>query len=289
MTIMKNRVLTGLCLGVAALATAVAAPGAASAAPPAADPHPLFAVAERDEATGRNVSYPVKQGELVPAVLGVANPHPTPVAGAYLNVRVLNDLDFSKKFDNCLYYVDSNLDGAWCKFDEELAVDGTYVPSDFFVSTAPNAAADKVQAIIFRWYSGAYGDAAGGLQGLVDRERPLDGPATPGTDGTLRLKAQALTLHPDPAERRNINFAYPKLIVPATPSPTVGTPSPTAVPTAIPTAAPTTDAPAPGGEGGGLPVTGTQTATLAGVGGAVVLLGAVGYVVARRRRTRFVA
>ncbi|SIR95848.1 LPXTG cell wall anchor domain-containing protein [Micromonospora avicenniae] len=80
---------------------------------------------------------------------------------------------------------------------------------------------------------------------------------------------------------------------------------PTATPTSQPTSAPsatpsatTTVAPAPasstslgaaGGEGGGLPVTGADTATVAGIGGALLLLGGVGYVIGRRRRSRFVA
>ncbi|GAA3780346.1 EGFR-like transmembrane domain-containing protein [Micromonospora maritima] len=75
------------------------------------------------------------------------------------------------------------------------------------------------------------------------------------------------------------------------------TASPTATPTASPTAtttvAPTpvpSDSPAaPGGEGGGLPVTGAATATVAGVGGALLLVGAVVYLIGRRRRSRFVA
>ncbi|MFG2105815.1 ALF repeat-containing protein [Micromonospora chersina] len=81
---------------------------------------------------------------------------------------------------------------------------------------------------------------------------------------------------------------------------------PTATPTSQPTATPgatpsatTTIAPAPtssaslgapgGGEGGGLPVTGDDTATVAGIGGALLLLGGAGYLIGRRRRSRFVA
>ncbi|MFI5834708.1 ALF repeat-containing protein [Micromonospora sp. NPDC051300] len=81
-------------------------------------------------------------------------------------------------------------------------------------------------------------------------------------------------------------------------------PTPTATPTAQPTPTPsvtTTVVPTPvssvtpgapggeGGEGGGLPVTGTDTATVAGIGGVLLLLGAVGFVIGRRRRSRFVA
>lgn len=44
-----------------------------------------------------------------------------------------------------------------------------------------------------------------------------------------------------------------------------------------------------GSDGGGLPVTGSDTGTVAGVGGALLLLGGVGYLIGRRRRSRFVA
>ncbi|MEU4473831.1 LPXTG cell wall anchor domain-containing protein [Micromonospora sp. NPDC023888] len=79
------------------------------------------------------------------------------------------------------------------------------------------------------------------------------------------------------------------------------TPTPSATPSATPTTTPsvtTTVAPtptssasvaAPGGEGGGLPVTGANTAIVAGLGAALLLLGGAGYLIGRRRRSRFVA
>ncbi|MCZ7436047.1 PT domain-containing protein [Micromonospora sp. WMMC241] len=70
----------------------------------------------------------------------------------------------------------------------------------------------------------------------------------------------------------------------ATPSVT-----PSATATGVPTSAPSVSPGAPGGEGGGLPVTGSDTATVAGIGGALLLLGGVGFVIGRRRRARFVA
>ncbi|MFG2051296.1 LPXTG cell wall anchor domain-containing protein [Micromonospora sp. NPDC048935] len=65
--------------------------------------------------------------------------------------------------------------------------------------------------------------------------------------------------------------------------------SPSATATVVPTAASSTPAAAAGGDGGGLPVTGAQTATVAGIGGALLLLGGAVYVIGRRRRARFVA
>jgi LPXTG-motif cell wall-anchored protein len=44
-----------------------------------------------------------------------------------------------------------------------------------------------------------------------------------------------------------------------------------------------------GGEGGGLPVTGAAAETVAGVGGALLVLGGAGYLIGRRRRSRFEA
>jgi hypothetical protein len=42
-----------------------------------------------------------------------------------VNIPVVDDLDLPRDFTNCRYYVDSNLDGAWCEFDQELPVGGT--------------------------------------------------------------------------------------------------------------------------------------------------------------------
>jgi LPXTG-motif cell wall-anchored protein len=71
------------------------------------------------------------------------------------------------------------------------------------------------------------------------------------------------------------------------------TPTPSATPSAATTVAPTLDSSAslgaPGGEGGGLPVTGADTTTVAGIGGGLLLLGGAGYLIGRRRRTRFLA
>ena len=71
------------------------------------------------------------------------------------------------------------------------------------------------------------------------------------------------------------------------------TTSPSVTPSATVTGAPTptssAGAGASGGEGGGLPNTGADAGTVAGIGGALLLLGGVGYLIGRRRRSRFVA
>jgi LPXTG-motif cell wall-anchored protein len=63
------------------------------------------------------------------------------------------------------------------------------------------------------------------------------------------------------------------------PSPTPGAPTPTS--SASPGAS--------DGAGGGLPVTGADTATVAVIGAVLLLLGGAGYLIGRRRRSRFVA
>ncbi|MFC7530508.1 LPXTG cell wall anchor domain-containing protein [Actinoplanes sp. GCM10030250] len=71
-----------------------------------------------------------------------------------------------------------------------------------------------------------------------------------------------------------------------------GSPSPSATASPSPSGTAGAEAPtaAPGGEGGGgLPVTGANTTMIAGGGVALVLLGALGFLVARRRRARFEA
>lgn len=73
---------------------------------------------------------------------------------------------------------------------------------------------------------------------------------------------------------------------------------PTTPPVVSPTPTPTRSASAPagasqpgdtGGEGGGLPVTGAAAGIVAAVGGALLLLGGAGFLIGRRRRSRFVA
>jgi LPXTG-motif cell wall-anchored protein len=75
------------------------------------------------------------------------------------------------------------------------------------------------------------------------------------------------------------------------------TPTPTVTPSATTTVAPIPSASAGGGApgadngagDGGLPITGTDTATMAGIGGALLFLGGAAYVIGRRRRSRFIA
>lgn len=285
-----------LALGGSLLAAGlVAAPVSAHAAEPGADTATLAAVTEQDPATGRNVKYPVRPGDVVPGSLGVTNLGDEPVKGVVVQMRAFDDLDLVTTYDNCWYAVDSNLDIAWCEFDDELAAHATLAPSGDVIVTRSDARADKVVSVVFRWFSKAWADERGGVQKLAQGDADQGTTAVRGTGAGLPLTPRELPL---PATPRPINFVYATLVTPsgpqpsATVSPTVGA-SPTGVPTpSAPAGAPGGTPAAPGaggGDGGGLPVTGSNTAGVAGAGVALLLLGGVGYLVARRRRTRFVA
>jgi LPXTG-motif cell wall-anchored protein len=254
----------------------------------AADGAPLFgALTERNEAGGAKV-YPIHQGETVPVVLGVTNKGTGPSAGVVVNIRVIDDLDLPKSFTNCRYYVDHNLHGAWCEIAGELPVGGTYALSQFSVTAAPDA--KTFSAVTFQWFPKDWADKNGGIDGFAERDS-RGGPApVAGTGDELKLEPREL---PIPAETARVGFAYLKLIAPpASPSPS-DSPSPSPSDSATATATPTptsTDAAGGGGggDGGGLPLTGTNTAFIAGAGAVLLLIGGI-VVAAFRRRTRFTA
>ncbi len=84
---------------------------------------------------------------------------------------------------------------------------------------------------------------------------------------------------------------------PPTPNPSTTSSRPASTPSVTPSATtsavaipvPSASSPTSGGDGGGLPVTGAATGAVAGIGGALLFLGGVGYLIGRRRRSRFVA
>lgn len=289
---MTIRRYAGSALSAALLAAGLAAtPAAAAPTQNDADPATLAAGTEKDPQTGKNRTYVVGQGEDVPAVLGVTNAGDAPVEGLVVHVRVLNDLDITKKYENCWYAVDSNQESAWCEFDEELAAGASLAVTGAGISTKPDARPENISSIVYRWVSKEYVDAHGGLQVLADQWAGQGTKAVRGTEGALTLAAPAGPLG---GLGGPIGFAGVELLTPSGEPTAAPTPSVTPTPTVTPSAT-TTVAPAPGaeggdgGEGGGLPVTGADTATVAGVGGMLLLLGGAGYLIARRRRTRFVA
>lgn len=281
--------LVGAALVATALAaTALAAAGTAQAAPArqasAPETAKLLALAEKDPATGRNKAYPVERGGIVPALLGVANAGGAPVHGVVVRVRVLNDLDIVKQYANCRYSVDSNVEEAWCQFDDDLAVNGTYAIADHFVGAAANARPEKVASIVFQWFSREWADANGGLTAVAGAT------STAGTGGTLRLEARTLEI-PSDTEARSINFAYPKLVVPSGggSSSASSSSSSSSASSSSSSASSVGASPSASPSSGGLPVTGSPTATVAIGGGVLLLVGAAVFLVARRRRTHFVA
>lgn len=261
-------------LGAAAMTTGVlAVPSVAYAA----DDAPRFAALTERDGAGRAIAYPIHRGESVPVVLGVANVGTAASAGVVVNIRVFNDVDLPRTFTNCQYYVDSNLEGAWCAVDQRLAAgSGTYALSPFQVAAAPEASADRMPAIVFQWFPKDWADEHGGIAELAKKDSGQGTTPAAGTDGTLSLTAKDLVI---PAETSRVGFAYVKLV-------TAPTPTPTAEPTASSPAIPGTTPPATG-SGGGLPVTGANAGALAAAGAALLGAGAVAFLAARRRRARF--
>lgn len=279
-----------LVLGVAVLGAGVAVGPAAAVAAPAPETAKLAAVTEKDPETGKNKRYQVGPDEVAPVALGVTNVGDTATRGLVVQLRVYNDIDFAARYDNCWYAVNSNQDTAWCEFDDQLDVEATLALTGPVVKTAAGAQADRLPAIVFRWTSKEWADGHGGVQALAQQDAGLGTTAVRGTGGTLSLTARTL---PISANKSPLNFAYVGLTTAPSPEPTPSaTASPSATPSGVPTT-PGTSPAAPGdgdaGAGGGLPVTGAGTTTLAGIGVTLLLLGGGGYLVARRRRTRFSA
>ncbi|XVV11475.1 LPXTG cell wall anchor domain-containing protein [Actinoplanes sp. CA-131856] len=101
--------------------------------------------------------------------------------------------------------------------------------------------------------------------------------------------ARALDCAAQPTPKPTVTPTATATVSPA-PTSTAGSSAPTTAPAS--SSAPGTPAAGAensGGEGGGLPVTGTATGVVVGIGGVLLLLGATGYVIGRRRRSRFVA
>ncbi|WP_433719715.1 LPXTG cell wall anchor domain-containing protein [Actinoplanes sp. CA-051413] len=267
-------------LGAAFVSAAVlAVPSVAQAA----DETPLFGALTERDANGHSVTYPIRAGETIPVVLGVTNRGTAPSPGVVVNIRVFNELHLPRAFTNCWYYTDSNLDGAWCEFDGELPVGGTYALSPFQVSADADAKAFS-GSVVFQWFPKDWVDKNGGIKESAEEH---GGPGTTpvaGTGGKLALEPKEL---PVPARTERVGFAYVKLTAPATTPPTTApTTAPTSAPTATPTgtdAAPATTPPADGGSGGGLPVTGINAVAIAGVGGLLLVAGVVAFLFTRRR------
>lgn len=267
-------------------------PGAALAA--GGDTAHLAALNDRDK-NGKVVEYPIHPGETVPVVAGVVNQGDQPVDGIVVNARLVDDLNLPAESSNCLYYVDSNLHGAWCEIDGPLAPGAKFALSPLHVSAAKDAT-NPGSSLMVSFYSKRWADAQGGVEALAKADAGRGTTPAAGTGGTL-----SLTPAPDlplPAEPKRIGFVPVKLIVPSSSpsSPSTGPGTGTGSPSHPATSPATASASAGGtagqgahGTGGGLPITGSKATVVAGLGAALLAAGGAIFFVTRRRRSTFVA
>lgn len=280
------RALAALSLTAAVLAV----PTAAQAAP---DGAMLAGLVEQD-ADGQAVSYPVRPGETVPIVLGVASHSGTAhSAGEIVRIELDKGITLPREFTNCQYWVNGDHSGAVCELSRDLPSGETFALQPFRVTAAAEASADdwtgRVLAIwssksFFDYYFESIEAYAKGMSGK-------DTPPSAGVGGEVTLTPRAL---PDPEDWHSLAVARLRLVTGESSAPTTApTTGPTTAPTTGPTTGPTTEpaaAPAttePPEASGGLPITGAPTAVAAAAGSALLIGGVVSLILVRRRRTRF--
>jgi hypothetical protein len=253
--------------------------GAPNILPPAnPDSADLEAVQERTTAGERPAVQDGERGKVVPGVIGVRNAGDAAVDGLVVELRLADeDMVFAKRYDNCWYALQGKPDSAWCEFDRALAPGATLKLADGVAIATQQILGDITKDIRFHWVSAGWAEGHGGIRDLAEMSATPGTGVVRGTEGTLTLETGPAALKPGltgPVDY--ILFTVPPLGDPAT------------TPPATPPATPGTGT-GNGEGGGGLPITGTQTAVIAGVGGGLLAAGLIGYATARRRRTRFVA
>ncbi|GAA2558919.1 hypothetical protein GCM10010435_32540 [Winogradskya consettensis] len=225
-------------------------------------------------------SYNVGPGQPLPGTLGVRNLGSETVHGLVLDVRLSdNGLKFIRLGDNCWFTLEEKPDSAWCSFDTDLAPGATLrVDGAIGTTVAPYLVGDYGKDLRFHWVSKEWADDKGGIAKLAGIDAIENTTATKGTAAAFTLTSGAADLVGTVS--RSTGFVM--LFWPPTPDP----------PSSSPTTSP---APAPGGggddgeAGGSLPITGSRTVVVAGAGVLLVIAGLAGFVLARRRRTRFSA
>ena len=284
------RIRSLLSVSAAVLAGALAVPSAALAA--AGDPSHLIALTAHDSSQYGS-TYDVKPGETVPVAAGVANLGDQVVSGLVVHLWFIgSEQRLTDNFTNCQYYLDGATQGAWCEFDQELAAGGKYSLPPLHVSVPPGA--KETRTLVDIVYSKSYVDSQGGIAALA---KTASGGRSftlvPGTGARAEL-VEGTELSPS-KQPGPTSFIYFHLLLPsASPSASASTsPSASARPSSPPATATATAAPAPGGQGGGtaggLAVTGSNTAVVAGLGAAMLVGGAAVFLLSRRRRSRFTA
>jgi LPXTG-motif cell wall-anchored protein len=248
------------------------------------------------DSAGKSVINPIHPGETVAIGLGARNKGDAAVDGLVVSLRVQDDLYLPKEFSNCEYYEDGAMHGAWCQIDGQLAAGASSGITPFHVSALKNAS--KIRGgMMIATYSKAWADTQGGIEALAKSAAVTGGPAA-GAGGKLELGAAA----PAPAKDWGpVGFSYYNLIS-ASPSGSsssstgtgTGTGTGAGTGTASPSASATSSSPAAAAtgqhnDGGGLPITGSDTVIAIGAGVLLLGGGAVAFAVARRRRAKFVA
>ncbi|GIE96569.1 hypothetical protein [Paractinoplanes rishiriensis] len=232
----------------------------------------LAALNARD-AAGKPLVYPISRGETIGLNLGVANLGTAPAEGVVLRVRAYDDLDLPRLFTNCQYYVDANLEGAWCEFPQTVPADrSTYALTQFKVAATADAEAKTTKTTQVEWFPKEWSDRQGGIAEIAKKHSGQGTTPAAGTESALTLTPAEMTI---PAETSHAIFVHTNLVT----TPSSPTPAPSSSGPAI--AAPGTPEE--------LVITGSATTAVVAVGGALVLAGVLGLVVARRRRTSFTA
>ncbi|UQU63758.1 LPXTG cell wall anchor domain-containing protein [Couchioplanes caeruleus] len=252
--------------------------GAPDILPPSnPDSADLAAVQERTTAGERPTVRDGERGKVVPGVIGVRNEGDAAVDGLVVELRLADeDMIFARKYDNCWYALRGKPGSAWCEFDRALAPGATLKLGSGVAIATQQRLGDITKDIRFHWVSAGWAEGHGGIRALAGMSATPGTGVVRGTEGTLTLETAPANLKPGltgPVDY--ILFTVPPVAD-----------QPTTTPPATPPATPGTG---DGAGGGGLPVTGTQTAAIAGLGGGLLAAGLIGYAIARRRRTHFVA
>ncbi|BFU46057.1 LPXTG cell wall anchor domain-containing protein [Krasilnikovia sp. MM14-A1004] len=248
--------------------------------------------------TENGTSYEVKPGGTVAVEAGVANLDDKPVTGLVVHLWFIgSEQRLTDNFSNCQYYLDGTRQGAWCEFDQELAAGGKYSLPPLHVSVPDDA--KETRTLVEVVFPKEYADSRGGIAALAKSDG--DKPGAAGTGAAARL-VEGTNLTPS-KHTASVSFIYFHLnlptaptgpsahATPSTPASVSATPTSAAPTSATPTSAGATAAAGQGGgtNTGGLAVTGSNVAVVAGVGAVLLVGGVAAFLLTRRRRDRFTA
>ena len=202
-----------------------------------------------------------------PPVL-VTNNGDKPVDGAALRLVGYSGLQRFNNYTNCGY--DKGDQQMYCRFDTVLAPGATYQLEGRPLAIRGNATPGEAAGYAAILFTGDDFDETGIMSAL-----------TKGTEGVLCLVPRPSALRvptTDSNGENNIAFGHVDVFD-----------VPGGGPSSPPSTPPGGGSAGSGQHGGGLPVTGLPTGAIAGAGAGLLVLGGVGFLLARRRRARFVA